>query len=115
MLMLNLLDIAWPGRPRRPIRQDLDLDTIRSVKPAKDSVLAPSGNDSIAPQDFIDSCKENVIDTLHSAVNWLNGTGTDSGHSSLLWTSLVVLASLSLCFYFVWSYRRQLQNKKGLA
>ena len=112
--MLNLLDIAWPGRPRRPIRQDLDLDTSRSVKPAKDSVLAPSGNDSIAPQDFIDSCKENVIDTLHSAVNWLNGGADGSSHSTLLWTSLIALATLSLCFYGVWSYRRQLQNKKRL-
>ena len=112
--MLQLLDIApWPDRPNRPhIR--IEPDTTNFVKPIKDSVIAPNGTDSIIPQDIIDSCKQNVIDTLHSAVNWLSGTGTDGG-STLLWTSLVVLASLSLCFYFVWSYRRQLQNKKRLA
>ena len=109
--MFNLLDIAWPGRPYRPVRPVLDPDTTHVAKPVDVSV----GKDSIVPQDFIDSCKENVMDTLHSAVNWLNGTGTDGGKSTLLWTSLVVLASLSLCFYFVWIYRNQLQNKKRLA
>jgi hypothetical protein len=106
--MFQLLDIAWPGSSNRP-RIRIEPDTTHIVKPIKDSVIAPA-NDSIVPQDIIDSCKENVIDTLHSAVNWLSGTGTDGGSSTLLWTSLVVLASLSLCFYFVWSYRRQLQR-----
>jgi hypothetical protein len=113
-MFIHLLDIAWPGS-RRPIRPEIIIKPDTIAKPAKDSVTAPTASDSIIPQDFIDSCKENVIDTLHSAVNWLNGTGTDNGHSTLLWTSLVVLVSLSLCFYGVWSYRRQLQNKKRLA
>ena len=111
--MFNLLDIAYPGRPYRPHRPDIILDppdTVHITKP----VNAPVVKDSV-PQDFIDSCKENVMDTLHSAINWLNGTGADNGNATLLWTSLVVLASLSLCSYFVWSYRRQLQNKKRLA
>ena len=108
--MFNLLDIAYPGRPYRPVRPDIIVDYI----PQKQPVNVPA-KDSIVPQDFIDSCKENVMDTLHSAVNWLNGSGTDGSSSTLLWTSLVVLASLSLCFYFVWIYRHQLQNKKRLA
>lgn len=111
--MFNLLDIAWPGRnPHRPII--IEPDTVRVVRPKIDSVAAPEVKDSILPQEFIDSCKESVTDTLHSAINWLNGSGIDGGHTSLLWTSLVVLASLSLCFYFVWSYRRQLQRKSTL-
>ena len=111
--MFNLLDIAYPGRPYRPHRPDIILDppdTVHITKP----VNAPVVKDSV-PQDFIDSCKENVIDTLHSAINWLNGTSADNGNTTIMWTSLVVLASLSLCSYFVWSYRRQLQNKKRLA
>lgn len=109
--MYQLLDIAWPGRPRNP-RIILEPDTATVVRPKIDSVAAPNGTDSIAPQDFIDSCRESVIDTLHSAINWINGTGADSGNSTILWTSLVVLASLSLCFYFVWLYRRQLQRQR---
>ena len=109
--MFNLLDIAYPGRPYRPHRPDIVLDSI----PVKKPVDAPVSKDSIVPQDIIDSCKESVMDTLHSAVNWLNGTGTDNGDSTIMWTSFVVLASLSICFYFAWSYRRQLQNKKRLA
>ena len=109
--MFNLLDIAYPGRPYRPHRPDIILDppdTVHITKPAN----APVVKDSV-PQDIIDSCRENVMDTLHSAINWLNGTGADNGNATLLWTSLVVLASLSLCFYFVWSYRRQLQRKSS--
>ncbi|MBO4216122.1 MAG: hypothetical protein J5888_07325 [Bacteroidaceae bacterium] len=109
--MFNLLDVAYPGRPYRPPhRPDIILDSI----PPKQPVNVPA-KDSIVPQDIIDSCKENVMDTVHSAINWLNGSGADGGDSTLLWTSLVVLASLSICFYFAWSYRRQLQNKKRLA
>ncbi len=111
--MFNLLDIAYPGRPYRPVRPDIIVnppDTVHITRP----VNAPVAKDSIIPQDFIDSCKENVMDTLHSAINWLNGTGADNGNVTLLWTSLVVLAALSLCFFFMWSYRRQLQNKKRL-
>ena len=110
--MFNLLDIAYPGRPYRPpVRPVPDTDTVHVTKHVDVSV----GKDSIVPQDFIDSCRENVMDTVHSAINWLNGSGTDGSSSTLLWTSLVVLASLSLCFYFVWIYRHQLQNKKRLA
>ena len=111
--MFNLLDIAWPGRPRTP-RIIIDPDTTEVVRPRIDTVKVPDGTDSIVPQELLDSCKENVLDTLHSAVNWLNGTGADGGHSTLLWTTLVVLAALSLCFYFAWIYRRQLQKGSSL-
>jgi hypothetical protein len=112
--MFNLLDIAYPGRPYHPRRPDIILDSAE-IHRIKKPVTAPDTTDSIIPKDIIDSCKENVMDTLHSAINWLNGTGADNGNSTLLWTSLVVLAALSLCFYFVWCYRHQLQNKKRLA
>lgn len=111
--MLNLLDIAWPGRPRTP-RIIIDPDTAHAAKPKVDSVTVPDGTDSIVPQELLDSCKENVLDTLHSAVNWLNGAGPDSGNSTLLCTSIVVLASLSCCFFFVWAYRRQLQRNSTI-
>ena len=70
--MFNLLDIAYPGKPYRPPIK-IDPDTVYILKPAKDSVIAPESTDSIIPKDVIDSC-ENVIDTLQSAINWLNGT-----------------------------------------
>ena len=89
-------------------------DTPKVVKIKVDTLEAPDGTDSIVPQDLIDSCKESVMDTLHSAVNFLSGSGVDGGNTTILWTSLVVLASLFLCFYFVWLYRRQIQKKACL-
>ena len=116
MLMFNLLDIAYPGRHPRI----LPPDTVYIVKPAPDNVTNIGGvKDPAATKTLVDSCKEcvdsckdNVIDTLHSAVNWLNGTGMDTPHSSsLVMTTIVVLAALTLCAGFVWMYRRKLAVK----
>ena len=117
MLMFNLLDIAYPGRPYRPHRPVIidQPDTINVLKPAPDTVTAPDGaTDSIIPQELIDTLtsKDGVMDTIRSAVNFLNDLGTGSGHgSSLMMTALVVVASLTLCGGFVWMYRRNLMKQ----
>lgn len=112
--MFQLLDIAYPGRPYRP-RIILEPDTPKIVKIDKvDTMTAPEGTDSIIPQELLDSCKESVADTIRSAVNLFNDWGTGDGSSSLLLTTLVVAAALTLCGGFVWMYRRNLQQQHTL-
>ena len=108
--MLNLLDIAYPGRPYRPrIIIDHPIDTVKAPQPVTDTVEAPKNvlDTLTAPLDSL-GCKEAVEDTLRSAINFFNDWGSSDGSSTLLWTSLVVLAALSLCGYFVWMYRQYL-------
>ncbi|MDY6257880.1 MAG: hypothetical protein SPL58_07945 [Bacteroidaceae bacterium] len=108
--MLNLLDIAYPGRPYRPrIIIDHPIDTVKAPQPVTDTVEAPKNvlDTLTAPLDSL-GCKEAVEDTLRSAINFFNDWGASDGSSTLLWTSLVVLAALSLCGYFVWMYRQHL-------
>lgn len=108
--MLHLLDIAYPGRPYRPrIIIDHPIDTVKAPQPVTDTVEAPKNvlDTLTAPLDSL-GCKEAVEDTLRSAINFFNDWGSSEGSSTLLWTSLVVLASLSLCGYFVWMYRQHL-------
>ena len=108
--MLNLLDIAYPGRPYRPrIIIDHPIDTVKAPQPVTDTVEAPKNvlDTLTAPLDSL-GCKEAVEDTLRSAINFFNDWGSSDGSSTLLWTSLVVLVALSLCGYFVWMYRQHL-------
>ena len=108
--MLHLLDIAYPGRPYRPrIIIDHPIDTVKAPQPVTDTVEARKNvlDTLTAPLDSL-GCKEAVEDTLRSAINFFNDWGSSDGSSTLLWTSLVVLAALSLCGYFVWMYRQHL-------
>ena len=72
-------------------------DTIDSVVPAKQTVNTLTDGGSAMTQQ------------LRDIAPWPPKTsGLDDG--SLLWTVLVVLVSLSLCFYFVQRYRRSLKQ-----
>ena len=53
--------------------------------------------------------KQGVIDTLQASGTLTGGLGSNGGDSTLLWTALVVIAALALCFCFVWLYRRHLK------
>ena len=53
--------------------------------------------------------KQGVIDTLQASGTLTGGLGSNGGDSTMLWTALVVIAALALCFCFVWLYRRHLK------
>jgi hypothetical protein len=119
--MFNLLDIAYPGRPYRPrprIIIDNDPDTLNVIQPEPDTAVSvPDGADSIIPQEIIDTLtnKEGVMDTIRAAANFFTDLGAGNGHSSsLLMTTLVVVAALTLCAGCVWMYRRNIQSHRGI-
>lgn len=114
--MLNLLDIALPGEdyhPRRPRIIINEPDTVQNVlRPEVDTTTQTNGiiDTLTAPLDSL-GCKEAVADTLRSAINFINGIGSDGGNTSVMWTLIVALAALSFCFYFIHVYRRSLPHK----
>ena len=90
-----LLDIIL--EPRR-------IDTARIItKPIiRDTVPAPADStDTIASTVNMIGGNQQVADVASIPTNFLGLTGDD-----LVWTVIVVLAALSLCFYFVRKYRR---------
>ena len=90
-----LLDIIL--EPRR-------IDTARIItKPIiRDTVPAPADStDTIASTVNVIGGNQQVADVAPIPTNFLGLTGDD-----LIWTVIVVLAALSLCFYFVRKYRR---------
>lgn len=115
--MFNLLDIAYPGRPYRP-RIIIEPDTIKTPQPIPDTATAHEESiDSLIPQELIDTLtsKDGVMDTIRSAANFITDFGAGNGHaSSLLMTTLVVVAALTLCGGFIWMYRRNLMRQGNL-
>lgn len=90
-----LLDVIL--EPRR-------IDTARIItKPIiRDTVSAPADStDTIASTVNMIGGNQQVADVAPIPTNFLGLTGDD-----LVWTVIVVLAALSLCFYFVRKYRR---------
>ena len=90
-----LLDVIL--EPRR-------IDTARIItKPIiRDTVPAPADStDTIASTVNMIGGNQQVADVAPLPTNFLGLTGDD-----LIWTVIVVLAALSLCFYFVRKYRR---------
>ena len=95
---MTLLDIAYPGRPyRRPVI----LDTIKP-KPVKKLEL-PDTTDTITS---VNDTITQTNDSVNAIVgNFGSTTGNDDA-STMIWSVLVVLFALCLCFYFVLAYRR---------
>ena len=101
--IMLLLDIAYPGRPyRRPVIPD-------TVKPIKTEVH-PDPTDTItSANDTVVQANDTVVQTNDSISAFVGNFGSTAGNddsSTLLWSVLVVLFALCLCFYFVLSYRR---------
>ena len=118
--MFNLLDIAYPGRPYRP-RIIIEPDTIKITVYEKAlagyATAHEESIDSLIPQELIDTLtsKDGVMDTIRSAANFITDFGAGNGHaSSLLMTTLVVVAALTLCGGFIWMYRRNLMRQGNL-
>lgn len=79
------------------------IDTARIIKPViRDTVPAPADStDTIASTVNVIGGNQQVADVAPLPTNFLGLAGDD-----LVWTVIVVLAALSLCFYFVRKYRR---------
>ena len=97
-----LLDIiADPGQVRRiiPIPRPEEVDTFPQM--SADSILCDStAVDSAFAS--INGGEQQLADVAPMPSNFLGLAGDE-----ILWTILVVLAALSLCFYFVKRYRHQ--------
>lgn len=105
---MQLLDIIVPGqeyRPNRPyIGRPIQTEPVNAVDTITNNTVPV---DSVSP----DTLATDTVNTLQSMVN---GAGTGSDDSSmLLWTAIVVLGALALCFYFAYTYRRKLGTVKS--
>lgn len=91
---MTLLDIII--EPRFP-------DTVRSIpKPiVPDTVLPADTTDTVAATANMIAGNQQVADIAPCPTGFLEMADND-----LLWAIIVVLAALSLCFYFVRKYRR---------
>ena len=100
-----------PNRPRGTFNVpefNLYADTAAAkYTPAIDSASV----DSIVKKGVADSIpnKEGVIDTLKASVTNTNGTAGDDT-TALIWTALVIIAALALCFCFIRLYRKSLPS-----
>ena len=87
-----------------------DTVPIQSVKDSAsvDSILNNGVADSISNQ-------EGVVDTIKASVSFINGTGGGDDTTTLIWTALVIIAALVLCFCFIRLYRQSWQKRASLA
>ena len=66
--------------------------------------------DSVLNKGVADSIPNNdgIIDTLKASGVFTNGTAAGDDSSALIWTALVIIAALALCFCFIRRYRKSL-------
>lgn len=97
--MMQLLDIAYPGRIHHPV-----ID--KPILPP-DSIPSKSVDSLSVPKQILDTLgvDSTVIDTLRSHLNFL--TGTDGGSNTAMWGIFFTVVAIGLCLYFAWTYRRQ--------
>lgn len=97
---MQLLDVIYPGRndfnPPN-IGKPLETEPVNAVDTFTNHIVP---TDSLSP----DTLATDSVNTLQSMVNGAGTGGDDS--SMLLWTALVVLGALALCFYFAYTYRK---------
>ena len=55
-----------------------------------------------------------IIDTLKASVSFINETGGGDDTTTLIWTALVIIAALALCFCFNRLYRKHLPSICGI-
>ena len=98
-MIRQLLDIpsVYPHRRIPRIRID---DTDKPVAALKDTIT--SAKDSLADTLSVDTCN------AAAAVPGNVGMGGDDA-SMLMWTAMVVLGVLAMCFWFAYSYRKHHQ------
>jgi hypothetical protein len=95
---MQILDVIVPGRDFQlpHIGTPIETEPVNAIDTATNHILPV---DSLSP----DTLANDTVNTLQSMVN---GAGTSGDNSSmLLWTALVVLGALAMCFYFAYTYR----------
>ena len=91
------IDIIVPGQSRRPRIPRRVIDTAEQVKK------------EVA--DTAVQVKDAVKDSAAQLQDFVAGGSADSDDNSmLLWGIIVVLAALSLCIWFAYSYRQRLNG-----
>lgn len=85
------------------LKTNPDTGSIQSIMDAVsvDSVVNKGVADSIPNQD-------GIIDTLKASITYTNETGAGDDTTALIWTALVIIAALALCFCFIRLYRKRL-------
>ena len=102
---MQLLDVIVPGEPYHPHKHFIgvvkETEPVNAVDTFTNNTIP---TDSVSP----DTLATDTVNTLQGMVNGA-GTGTGGDDSSmLLWTAIVVVGALALCFYFAYTYRRKL-------
>ena len=94
------------------VSQKTNPDTV-SIQSVKDSASV----DSILNNGVADSIpnQEGVVDSIKASVSFINGTGGGDDTTTLIWTALVIIAALALCFCFIRLYRHSWQKRASLA
>ena len=74
--------------------------------PAVDSASV----DSVVNKGVADSIpnKDGIIDTLKATKTYTNEAGAGDDTTALIWTALLIVAALALCFCFIHLYRKRL-------
>lgn len=94
------------------VSQKTNPDTV-SIQSVKDSASV----DSILNNGVADSIpnQEGVVDSIKASVSFINGIGGGDDTTTLIWTALVIIAALVLCFCFIRLYRQSWQKRASLA
>lgn len=71
-----------------------------------DSIVNKGVADSIPKQD-------GIIDTLKTSGSFINGAGGGDDTTNLIWTALMIIAALALCFCLIRLYRKSLPSYRN--
>ena len=117
--MLKFLDISMSPQDWEIINQGrrksglpefkVDTATVSNYTPAVDSASV----DSVVNKGVADSIpnQDGIIDTLKASGVFTNGSAAGDDSSVLIWTALVIIAALALCFCLIRQYRKSLSLK----
>lgn len=88
-------------------------DTVHSATVNIQSVADSASVDSILNKCVADSIpnQDGIIDTLKASGVFTNGSAAGDDSSVLIWTALVIIAALALCFCLIRQYRKSLSLK----
>lgn len=106
MILETLLDIAYPGHPRRPVLPVVKRDTVQRIP--VDTTTSQSPVDTVASGVPVDSVPAADTDSVSLVQNFISVGGNDDA-SSLWWAICVVAVVLLLCIYMARTYRWQHQ------
>lgn len=104
----HFFEVPRPEQNKPSIEIDRFFDSVQNATYTVPDTVPIKNITTDAVADSVTN-KQGVIDTLQASGTLTGGFGSNGGDSTLLWTALVVIAVLGLCFWFVWLYRRHLK------